>query len=296
VNLYRFIEAERAHQRTLKRACELLEVSRAAYYAHHAGAVPARQRTDEELTKHIRQAHQASKGRYGAPRIHAELRRRGHRHGRKRVARLMRAAGLCGRTPRRFKRTTVPDPAAAARADLIRRDVAVNAAAVNTRWCGDITYLPTWEGWLYLATVIDIASRRVVGFALAEHLRTELVADALTNAVAARDPEPGVVFHSDKGCQYVSGDYATLAGDLEVTLSTGRTGQCWDNALAESFFASLKGECLDQQPWPTRAAARRATVEYIAWYNGTRLHSALGYRTPDEFETATDQESIKQVA
>jgi transposase InsO family protein len=296
VNLYPFIEAERAQQRTLKRACELLEVSRAAYYAHHAGAVPARQRTDEELTKHIRQAHQASKGRYGAPRIHAELRRRGHRHGRKRVARLMRAAGLCGRTPRRFKRTTVPDPAAAARADLIRRDFAVNAAAVNTRWCGDITYLPTWEGWLYLATVIDIASRRVVGFALAERLRSELVADALANAVAARDPVPGVVFHSDKGCQYTSGEYATLAVDLEVTLSTGRTGQCWDNALAESFFASLKGECLDQQPWPTRAAARRATVEYIAWYNGTRLHSALGYRTPDEFETATDQESIKQLA
>ena len=207
----------------------------------------------------------------------------------------MRAAGLCGRTPRRFKRTTVPDPAAAARADLIRRDFAVNAAAVNTRWCGDITYLPTWEGWLYLATVIDIASRRVVGFALAERLRTSLVADALTNAVAARDPAPGVIFHSDKGCQYTSGDYTTLADDLEVTLSTGRTGQCWDNALAESFFASLKGECLDQQPRPTRTAARRATVEYIAWYNGTRLHSALGYRTPDEFET-TDQESIKQVA
>ena len=296
MNVYPFIEAERAQQRTLKRACELLEVSRAAYYAHHAGAVPARQRTDEELTKHIRQAHQASKGRYGAPRIHAELRRRGHRHGRKRVARLMRAAGLCGRTPRRFKRTTVPDPAAAARADLIRRDFAVNAAALNTRWCGDITYLPTWEGWLYLATVIDIASRRVVGFALAEHLRTSLVADVLTNAVAARDPAPGVIFHSDKGCQYTSGDYTTLADDLEVTLSTGRTGQCWDNALAESFFAALKGECLDQQPWPTRAAARHATVEYIAWYNGTRLHSALGYRTPDEFETATDQESIKQVA
>jgi transposase InsO family protein len=296
VNVYPFIEAESPQQRTLKRACELLEVSRAAYYAHRAGTVPARHRTDEELTEHIRQAHQASKGRYGAPRIHAELRRRGHRHGRKRVARLMRCAGRCGRTPRRFKRTTIPDPAAAARADLIGRDFAVNAAAVNTRWCGDITYLPTWEGWLYLATVIDIASRRVVGFALAERLRTSLVADALTNAVAARDPVPGVIFHSDKGCQYTSGDYATLADDLEVALSTGRTGQCWDNALAESFFASLKGECLDQQPWPTRAAARRATVEYIAWYNGTRLHSALGYRTPDEFDTATDQESIKQVA
>jgi transposase InsO family protein len=237
-----------------------------------------------------------SKGRYGAPRIHAQLRRQGRRQGRKRVARLLRAAGLHGRTPRRFTRTTIPDPAATARADLVRRNFAVNAAAVNTRWCGDITYIPTWEGWLYLATVIDIASRRVVGFALAEHLRTELVADALTNAIAARDPAPGVIFHADRGCQYTSGDYATLAGDLEVTLSTGRTAQCWDNALAESFFASLKGECLDQQPWPTRAAARRATVEYIGWYNGTRLHSALGYLTPNEFETTTHQEVIKQVA
>jgi transposase InsO family protein len=296
VNVYPFIEAEKAQQRNVKRACELLEVSRAAYYAHRAGLPSARQRADEELTEHIRQAHQASKGRYGAPRIHAELRRRGHRHGRKRVARLMRAVGLCGRRPRRWNKTTIPDPAAAARADLVRRDFAVNAAAVNTRWCGDITYLPTWEGWLYLATVIDIASRRVVGFALAEHVRTELVADALTNAVAARDPASGVVFHADRGCQYTSGAYATLAEDLAVILSTGRTGQCWDNALAESFFAFLKGECLGQQPWPTRAAARRATVEYIAWYNGTRLHSALGYLTPNGFETAAHGEAIQQAA
>ena len=296
MNLYRFIEAEKAQQRNVKRACELLEVSRAAYYAQRPGTPSARQVADAALTEQIRQAHQASKGRYGAPRVHAELRRRGHRHGKKRVARLMRCAGLRGRAPRRWNKTTVPDPAAAARADLIGRDFTVNAAAVNTRWCGDITYIWTWEGWLYLATVIDIASRRVVGFALAEHLRTELVADALTNAVAARDPAPGVVFHSDKGCQYVSGDYATLAEELTVTLSVGRTGQCWDNALAESFFASLKGECLDHQPWPTRAAARHATVEYIAWFNGTRLHSALGYMTPNEFEATTDQEVIKQVA
>jgi transposase InsO family protein len=296
VNVHPFIEAEKAQQRTVKRACELLEVSRAAYYAQRPGTRSARQVVDAALTEQIRQAHQLSKGRYGAPRIHAALRRAGHYHGRKRVARLMRCAGLRGRAPRRWKKTTVPDPAAAARADLIRRDFTVNAAAVNTRWCGDITYLPTWEGWLYLATVIDIASRRVVGFALAEQLRTKLVTDALTNAVAARDPAPGVVFHSDKGCQYTSGDYATLANDLAVRLSTGRTGQCWDNALAESFFASLKGECLDHQPWPTRAAARHATVDYIAWYNGTRLHSALGYMTPDEFETTTDEEVIKQVA
>jgi transposase InsO family protein len=296
VNLDPFIEAERAQQRSVKRACALLEVSRAASDTHRAGTLSARQRTDDELTGHIRAAHQASQGRYGAPRIHAQLRRGGHRHGRKRIARLMRAAGLRGRTPRRFTRTTIPDPAAAARADLIRRDFTVNAAAVNTRWCGDITYIWTWEGWRYLATVIDIASRRIVGFALAEHLRTELVTDALTNAVAARDPAPGVVFHSDKGCQYTSGDYALLAGDLEVILSSGRTGQCWDNALAESFFASLKGECLGQQPWPSRAAARHATVDYIAWYNGTRLHSALGYLTPNEFETAAHEEVIQQAA
>jgi putative transposase len=175
----------------------LLEVSRAASYAHRAAVPSARQLADDELTKHIRQAHQASKGRYGAPRIHAELRRGGHRHARKRVARLMRAAGLGGRRPRRSKPTTIPDPAATARADLIRRDFTIDAAAVNTRWCGDITYIWTWEGWLYLATVIDIASRRVVGFALAEHLRTELACDALTNAVAARDPAPGVIFHAD---------------------------------------------------------------------------------------------------
>jgi transposase InsO family protein len=274
----------------------LLEVSRAASYAHRAASVSARQLADDELTGHIRQAHLASKGRYGAPRIHAERRRRGHQHGRKRIARLMRAAGLRGRTPRRWNKTTVPDPAAAARADLIRRDFTVNAAAVNTRWCGDITYSPTGEGWLYLATVIDSASRRVVGVALAEQLRTELAGDALTNAVAARDPAPGVVFHADRGCQDTSGAYATLAEDLTVTLSTGRTGQCWDNALAESFFASLKGECLDQQPWPTRTAARHATVDYIAWYNGTRLHSALGYLTPDEFETTTHEEVLTQVA
>jgi transposase InsO family protein len=296
VNLYPFIEAEKTQQRNVKRACELLEVSRAACYANRADSPSTRQLVDHELTEHIRQAHQRSKGRYGAPRIHAQLRRDGHRHGRKRIARLMRAAGLHGRTPRRFKRTTIADPAAAARADLVRRDFAVDAAAVNTRWCGDITYIPTWEGWLYLATVIDIASRRIVGFAMAEHLRAELACDALTNAIAARDPAPGVIFHADRGCQYTSSDYALLAGDLAVRLSTGRTGQCWDNALAESFFASLKGECLDLQPWPTRAGARRATVDYIAWYNGTRLHSALGYQTPDEYESTTRKEVTAQAA
>jgi putative transposase len=282
--------------RNVKRACELLEVSRAAYYQQRTDQPSDRRCEDAELIEQIKDLHAESKGRYGAPRIHAELRRRGRRHGRKRVARLMRAAGVRGKAPKRWRRTTVPDPSAAARPDLIGRDFTVDAAKINRRWCGDITYVNTWEGWLYLATVIDIASRRVVGYAIADHLRTDLIADALSNAVVARSPNDGVIFHSDRGCQYTSAQYAALAEACAVTLSVGRTGQCWDNALAESFFASLKGECIDQQTWPTRASARRAVVAYIAWFNGTRLHSALGYLTPNEYERATPEQLLEQVA
>jgi transposase InsO family protein len=292
VTVYPFIEAEKAGRRNVKRACALLKVSRAAFYSRLAGP-SQRDRADAEITQQIQAVHDDSKGRYGAPRVHAELRRRGRRHSRKRVARLMRAAGIRGTAAKRWRKTTIADPAAAARADRIRRDFTADASKVNAHWCGDITYIGTWEGWLYLATVIDIASRRVVGYAIADHLRTELVSAALANAVAARDPAAGVIFHSDRGCQYTSAAFAALAGDCDVTLSLGRTGQCWDNALSESFFASIKGELIDHQAWPTRALARRAIVEYIAWYNGTRLHSTLGYRSPAEFE---EDNKIKKVA
>jgi transposase InsO family protein len=295
VNVYPFIEAEKARQRNVKRACELLKVSRSAYYAARDGRASARAVQDTELAAKVKTVHEESKGRYGAPRVHAQLRAQGKRHSRKRVARLMRQAGLQGRAARRWKKTTIPDPAAAARADRIRRDFSADASKLNTRWCGDITYIHTWEGWLYLATVIDIASRRIVGFAMADHLRTELIADALSNAVAARDPEPGVIFHSDRGCQYTSAAYAELADHCQVTLSVGRTGQCWDNALAESFFSSLKGELIDTRAWPARAGARRAVVEYIAWYNGTRLHSSLGYQSPADYENS-HHENIRRVA
>jgi putative transposase len=170
-----------------------------------------RDQEDAELTGQIRAVHEECKGRYGAPQVQAELRRRGRRHSRKRVARLMRTAGIRGRAPKRWRKTTVPDPAVAARADRIRRDFTADASKINARWCGDITYVGTWEGWLYLATVIDIASRRVVGYALADHLRTELVSAALTNAIAARDPGPGVIFHAGRGCQYTSTEFAGLA-------------------------------------------------------------------------------------
>ncbi len=224
MNVYPFIEAEKAGRRNVKRACELLKVSRAAFYQHLSGP-SGRDRDDAGLTERIQAVHDESKGRYGAPRVHAELRRRGHRHGRKRVARLMRAAGIRGRAPRRWRKTTIADPAAAARADQIQRDFTADASKINSRWCGDITYVGTWEGWLYLATVIDIASRRVVGYAIADHLRTELVSAALANAVAARDPAPGVIFHADRGCQYTSAEFAGLASGCAVKLSHGRTGQ-----------------------------------------------------------------------
>ena len=184
MNVYPFIEAEKQGRRNVKRACELLKVSRAAYYAAREGQPCDRDRQDAGLTVLIRAEHKRSKGRDGAPRIHAELRRKGHLHSRKRIARLMRQAGLAGRVPKQWKKTTIADPAAAARADAIRRDFSTDAARINQRWCGDITYIATWEGWLHImATVIDIASRRVVGFALADHLRTELVADAAVSSI-----------------------------------------------------------------------------------------------------------------
>jgi transposase InsO family protein len=293
VNVYPFIEAEKERgQGTIKRACLLLEVSRSAYYQHRvtqAAGGCARDRQDLILTEKIRAEHKASRGTYGAPRIHAELADQGTRVGRKRVARLLRTAGLAGCGPRRWRTTTVPDPVGATSLpDLIARDFTSAAGNPDTRWCGDITYINTWEGWLYLATVIDLDSRRVVGWATADHLRTDLPAQALRNAITGRGPEPGVIFHSDRGCQYTSHQYAQLAERSGVRLSVGRRGQCWDNAVAESFFATIKTELLDRQAWPTRAACQQAIFEWIeGWYNTRRRHSSLGYLSPAGYEKAS---------
>nr|WP_042179522.1 IS3 family transposase [Kibdelosporangium sp. MJ126-NF4]CEL13865.1 Mobile element protein [Kibdelosporangium sp. MJ126-NF4]CEL17860.1 Mobile element protein [Kibdelosporangium sp. MJ126-NF4]CEL20685.1 Mobile element protein [Kibdelosporangium sp. MJ126-NF4]CTQ88233.1 Mobile element protein [Kibdelosporangium sp. MJ126-NF4]CTQ89598.1 Mobile element protein [Kibdelosporangium sp. MJ126-NF4] len=298
MNVYPFIEAEKVSATSnVKRACELLEVSRAAYYAQRTGEPSQRARDDAALTERIVAIHAESKGTYGAPRVHAELVATGWRCSRKRVARLMRAAGLAGRTPKRWRTTTVPDPAATLPDDLIRRDFACTTTDVNSRWCGDITYIPTWEGWLYLATVIDLSSRRVVGWATADHLRTDLVDQALRNAITQRGPAPGVIFHSDRGCQYTSGQYARLARGAGVRLSVGRKGQCWDNAVAESFFATIKTELLDRQAWPTKALAHKAIFEYIeGWYNTRRRHSSLGYLSPAAYEQAQETDTELAVA
>jgi transposase InsO family protein len=296
VNLYPFIEAENAGSGNVTRACALLKISRAAYYAHRAAEPSARERQDAELTTEIIAIHDESKGTYGTPRVHAELRARGRRHSRKRIARLLRTAGRAGRAPKRWRTTTTPDPAATTPADLIQRDFSCSARDINTRWCGDITYINTWEGWLYLATVIDLGSRRLVGWATADHLRTDLVTEALNNAVHQHRPEPGVIFHSDRGCQYTSTRYGDLADDLDVRLSVGRKGQCWDNAVAESFFATIKTELLDRQPWPTKAMAHKATFEYVeGWYNTRRRHSSLGYLSPAVYES-TRYQPADQVA
>jgi transposase InsO family protein len=284
VKVHPFIEAEKAAGHGVQRACRLLEVSRAAYYQRRTSIPSPRAAADAGITTKITSIHKESDGTYGSPRVHQVLRRQDVSCGKRRVARLMRDAGLEGRRKKRWRTTTIADPAAERARDLIGRDFAPRPGT-DQRYAGDITYVMTWEGWAYLATVIDLSSRRVVGWALADHMRTSLVEDALSMAFTQRRPAPGVIFHSDRGCQYTSKDYAALAGANGVILSVSRKGECWDNAVAESFFATIKRELVNDRAWPTRAGLRRAVFDYIeGWYNTRRLHSALGYLSPAEHE------------
>jgi len=284
VKTHPFIEAEKVAGHSVKRCCELLEVSRAAFYGRLDPTPSAKEQSDAELVEKITAIHTESKGTYGSPRVHQALRKQGVACGKRRVRRLMRQAGLEGRCKKRWRKTTIADPAAEAALDLIQRAFGPGAE-IDRRYVGDVTYIATWEGWAYLATVIDLSSRRVVGWALAEHMRTELVSDALTTALATRGPSEGLIFHSDRGCQYTSADYGELARLNGVVLSIGRKGECWDNAVAESFFATIKRELIDTRAWPTREGLRRAVFDYIeGWYNVRRLHSSLDYCSPAEWE------------
>jgi putative transposase len=298
VSCFRFIASVEADH-AVALSCRVVGVSRAGYYAWRArqpewgGAPSARARADGALLHHIRQIHTQSRGTYGSPRVHAELVDPTGTHrlrcARKRVARLMRQAGLtgCHRRSRRH-RTTTPDRQATPAPDRVERGFAPEQiGAPNTLWVADITYVPTGEGWLYLASVLDAFSRRCIGWSMADHLRTELVLAAVELALARRQPprEAGLIHHSDHGCQYTSLAFSQRLQDAGIVPSMGSVGDCYDNAVAESFFATLKGELLDRRDWPTRAAARSAIFEYIeGWYNRQRRHSTLGYVSPAAFE------------
>jgi len=284
VKVHPFIEAEKAAGHNVKRCCELLEVSRAAFYERLDETPSAKEIADADLTDKIKAIHSESKGTYGSPRVHKELRRRGVDCGKRRVRRLMRLAALEGRCKKRWRKTTIADPEAQKALDLVQRAFGPGAE-IDRRYVGDITYISTWEGWAYLATVIDLSSRRVVGWALDDHMRTGLVSDALAMALTRRKPDEGVIFHSDRGCQYTSAEFGDLARKNGVVLSLGRKGQCWDNAVAESFFATIKRELIDTRSWPTRDGLRREIFDYLeGWYNVRRLHSSLNYFSPAEWE------------
>jgi len=285
-----FIAAEKAAF-PVRLLCRTLQVSRAGFYAWQARPPAPRVRADDRLGLAIAAIHAESRQRYGSPRIHAELAARGCRTSRKRVARLMRGRGLAARRRRRFRVTTQsrhPFPIAP---NVLARQFA--RAAPDHAWVTDITYIPTGEGWLYLAVILDLCSRFAVGWAMSERITEALTLDALGLALARRRPPPGLLHHSDRGSQYASGDYQRVLAQHGIVCSMSRRGDCWDNAVAESFFATLKVELVHDAAWATRAAARTELFDYLeVFYNGQRRHSALGYLSPRVFEQRHEQDAV----
>jgi len=280
--IYKFM-AEHEREFRVQRMCRVLGVGRSGYYAWCSRSASQRVQEDEVLLVKIQQEYQISRGTYGSPRIHAALQKQGVKCSQKRVARLMRLHKITGR--KRQKRrpvTTQRDPGAIPAPNLLNQEF--YASAPDQKWVSDITYIETAEGWLYLASILDLFSRRVVGWAMADHMEASLVEDALKMALQQRQPEAGLLHHSDQGRQYTSVAYQNRLANAHCQVSMSRTGNCYDNAAMESFFGTLKTECATQ-PFATRAQARTAIFEFIeAWYNRQRLHSSLDYRSPMEFE------------
>jgi putative transposase len=271
----------------LRLMCRVLAVSPSGYYVWRRRAPSARALADERLMLNVRIAHQRSDGTYGAPRVHRDLRAAGLHVAKKRVARLMRADGLVGRAPKqRAVRTTDSRHAHPVAPNLLDRQFDVNGiGASNQVWVSDLTYVPTRAGWLFLAIVLDLASRRVVGWAMRETHEADLALSALRMAIGARSPAPGLLHHSDRGSQYACGEYRALLTAHGMTASMSRKGDCWDNAVAESFFATLERELIMKSDWRTRDEARRAIFRYIeTWYNRVRRHSTLDYLSPAQYE------------
>ena len=283
---YRHVSTMKAEGFPVSAACDAAEVSTSAYYdwldREAAGPTPA-QLDEAYLTNHIHDIHAESDSTYGCPRVTKELRRRGYCVNHKRTERSMRACDLVGVTERRRIRTTLWSEENPPLPDLVNQDF--RAGAPNRAWCGDITYIPTDEGWLYLASVLDLGSRRLVGWNMADSMPTALVAGALTMAVDQRDGRvAGVAFHSDRGAQYLSDKFRALCESLGIFQSAGRVATCFDNAVAESFWSSLKRELVHRYRFATRADAQAAITSWIHRYNNVRLHSSLGYVPPVEWE------------
>lgn len=272
--MYSFIAAEKTNY-PVAVMCRMLKVNRTAFHNWERRAPSDRALTNAWLTEKITRIHERSRGVYGAPRIHAELRLEyGIRVGRKRVARLMKAAGISGVSPRKRWKTTIRIPGITPATDLVERDF--TPSGPNVLWVADVTYLRTGEGWLYLAAVQDAYSRAIVGWSMATHVRAPLVVDALKMALARRRPEPGLIHHSDQGSQYVSLAFGRAARDAGIAVSMGSRGDAYDNAVAETFFATLKKELVNRRSWPSRLELQSAVFEYIeAFYNRQRRHSTL---------------------
>jgi len=263
--------------------CEYLGVSRSGYYAWRGAGPCQRAQDDAALIVIMKELFTRARGNPGVRRMRGELAAVGYRLSGKRVHRLMKAAGLRGRHPRAWKRTTIHGEKPVNAPDRIGRDF--TAERPNQKWCGDITYVKTWEGWAYVATVIDLYSRAIVGYAIDDHMRTSLVTDALDMALANRKPPRGVIFHSDRGTQYTSREFAKYCKDHNIRRSLGKTGICFDNAVSESTFATYKKELIHTKPWPDLKTLRKETIDWIDnYFNVIRRHSTLGYLTPREYE------------
>jgi transposase InsO family protein len=271
--------------------CKVLGVSPSAYYEWEQEQESAHERRDAELLVLIRDLFARFRGRYGAPRIQGKLAEDGIQVSRKRVARLMREAGLRAKGARKYKATTDSNHALPVAPNLLERRFIVDRP--NVAWVSDITYLWTRQGWMYLAVIIDLFSRKVVGWSLRERMTAELVCEALDRAVEQRRPPPGLIFHSDRGSQYASRAFRRRLWRYRMRQSMSRKGNCWDNAVAESFFATLKKELVRDRPFDTRAAARAEIFEYIeVFYNRQRAHSLLRYETPTSFEACEKKSSV----
>lgn len=277
-----FIRAEKASY-PVTILCSVLDVTRSGYYAFEKRSPSDRAQANTELLVKIKAVHKKSKSRYGAPRVHRELKKHGVVAGRQRVARLMSEHGLQARPARAFCRTTDSDHGLPVAENILDRCFKVDAP--DRAWVTDITYVPTGEGWLYLAVVIDLFSRRVLGTAMSESIDRRLVLEALRKAVRLRRPGAGLLHHSDRGSQYASNDYQEALAQFDMRCSMSRRGNCWDNAVAESFFSTLKFELVHGEQYRTRAQAEQSIEEYIErFYNVDRLHSSLGYLSPIEYE------------